>query len=77
MTRGRVRIGNRCWIGARAVILKDVVLGDGCVVGAGAVVTGPVAPGAVVAGVPARVIGTRSTPVQASPQPTFPLAEEK
>jgi len=33
-----------------------VVLGDGCVVGAGAVVTHPVAPGTVVAGVPARLI---------------------
>jgi maltose O-acetyltransferase len=56
MTRGSVRIGNRCWIGAGAVILKDVILGDGCVVGAGAVVTRPVAAGEIVAGVPARVI---------------------
>lgn len=54
MDRGRVRIGNRCWIGAKAVILKDVELGDGCVVAAGAVVTKSVPPGAVVAGVPAR-----------------------
>jgi maltose O-acetyltransferase len=54
MQTGRVRIGNRCWIGARAVILKDVELGDGCVVAAGAVVTRSVAPGARVAGVPAR-----------------------
>jgi maltose O-acetyltransferase len=54
MRTGRVRIGNRCWIGARAVILKDVELGDGCVVAAGAVVTHPVAPGVRVAGVPAR-----------------------
>jgi maltose O-acetyltransferase len=54
MDRGTVRIGNRCWIGAKAVILKDVELGDGCVVTAGAVVTRSVAPGQVVAGVPAR-----------------------
>lgn len=54
MDVGKVKIGNRCWIGAKAVILKDVELGDGCVVGAGAVVTKSVAPGAVVAGVPAR-----------------------
>ena len=39
MDAGRVKIGNRCWIGAKVVILKDVELGDGCVVGAGAVVT--------------------------------------
>jgi acetyltransferase-like isoleucine patch superfamily enzyme len=56
MRAGRVRIGNRCWIGAKAVILKDVELGDGCVVAAGAVVTRPVAPGMRVAGVPARAI---------------------
>ena len=54
MDRGTVVIGNRCWIGAKAVILKGVRLGDGCVVAAGAVVTRSVDPGQVVAGVPAR-----------------------
>jgi maltose O-acetyltransferase len=57
MAVGRVRIGNRCWIGAKVVILKDVELGDGCVVAAGAVVTRSVAAGGRVAGVPARAIG--------------------
>src|SRR5437016_4929979 len=33
MCKGRVKIGSRCWIGARVIILKDVELGDGCVVG--------------------------------------------
>lgn len=56
MQVGRVRIGNHCWIGAKVVILKDVELGDGCVVGAGAVVTHSVPPGVVVAGIPARQI---------------------
>src|ERR1700720_3891775 len=56
MDAGKVKIGNCCWIGAKAVILKDVELGDGCVVGAGAVVTKSVAPGAVVAGVPAKLL---------------------
>lgn len=59
MERGRVVIGNGCWLGARAVILKDVVLGDRCVVAAGAVVTKSVEPGAIVAGVPARPLKSR------------------
>jgi acetyltransferase-like isoleucine patch superfamily enzyme len=58
MDAGCVRIGNRCWIGAKAVILKDVNLGDGCVVGAGSVVTRSVPAGAVVAGVPARFLNS-------------------
>lgn len=54
MDVGRVRIGNRCWVGAQAIILKDVELGDGCVIAAGAVVTKSVPAGTVVGGVPAR-----------------------
>jgi maltose O-acetyltransferase len=54
MHKGKVKIGNRCWIGAKAVILKDVELGDGCVIGAGAVVTRSVPAGMVAAGVPAK-----------------------
>jgi maltose O-acetyltransferase len=61
MDLGKVVIGNRCWIGAKAVILKGVQLGDGCVVAAGAVVNRSVEPGAVVAGVPARPLHTRAT----------------
>lgn len=62
MDRGRVVIGNRCWIGAKAIILKGVRLGDGCVVAAGAVVTRSVDPGTVVAGVPARALNPRANP---------------
>jgi len=58
MIKGKVKIGNRCWIGAKAVILKDVELGDYCVVGAGAVVTKSFPVGSVVAGVPAKLIRT-------------------
>jgi len=49
-----VRIGDRCWIGARATILPGVSIGDGTVVAAGAVVTKDCEPDALYAGVPAR-----------------------
>jgi acetyltransferase-like isoleucine patch superfamily enzyme len=52
-----VVIGNDVFVGARAIILKGTHLGDGCVVGAGSVVSGTFAPGTTVAGNPARVIG--------------------
>ncbi|MDB4240817.1 acyltransferase [Yoonia sp.] len=47
------------WIGAGVRVLDGVVLGKGCVVGAGAVVTRSVEPLTVVGGVPAKQIGTR------------------
>jgi acetyltransferase-like isoleucine patch superfamily enzyme len=53
-------IGDDVWIGAHCTILKGVVLGTGCVVAAGAVVTSDVDPYTVVAGTPARPIGARS-----------------
>lgn len=56
MQTGKVRIGNYCWIGAKAVILKDVELGDHCVVAAGAVVTKSFPAGSVIGGVPAKLI---------------------
>lgn len=51
-----VRIGNGCWLGARAVILPGHTVGDGAVVAAGAVVTKDVPPNALVGGTPARLI---------------------
>ena len=53
------KIGRDVWIGANAVILGGVTIGDGAVVAAGAVVNRDVAAGAVVAGVPAKVVRTR------------------
>lgn len=54
-------VGEDAWIGARALILPGVrSIGDGAVVGAGAVVTKDVPPLTVVAGNPARPIKTRS-----------------
>lgn len=51
-----VRIGDRVWIGCRAIVLKGVTIGDGAVIGAGTIVAKDVPPGAVVAGQEPRVI---------------------
>lgn len=56
-----IRLGDRVWVGARAVILKGVTIGAGTVVAAGAVVTRSVPDRSLVAGTPARVIRTDVT----------------
>jgi len=58
VVRGKIVIEDDAWIGAGAILLPNVTIGAGAIVGAGAVVTHPVAPGSVVAGVPARVLKT-------------------
>ena len=57
---GDVIIGNRVWIAYRAIILPGITIGEGAVVGAGAVVTKDVEPYTIVAGNPARKIGERN-----------------
>jgi len=54
-----VHIGEGCDIGIGAILLPGVTLGAGVQVGAGAVVTQDVSPGQIVAGVPARPLGSR------------------
>ncbi|WP_116049086.1 acyltransferase [Amycolatopsis palatopharyngis] len=56
--RAPVTIGDRVFLGANAVVMMGVTIGDSAVVGAGAVVTKDVPARTVVAGVPAREIGT-------------------
>ena len=51
-----IRISDKVWVGLGSMILKGVTLGEGCIVGAGSVVTNDVPPWVVVAGNPARVI---------------------
>lgn len=54
---GGVMVGEGAHVGAGARVIQNVTIGDGAIVGAGAVVLEDVAPGARVAGVPAREIG--------------------
>lgn len=56
---GPVVIGEDCWICSHAVVLMGVSIGEGAVVAAGAVVNQDVPPFAIVAGVPAKVVGDR------------------
>lgn len=56
---GEVIIGDRVWIGYRAIILPNVNIGEGAVVGASAVVTKNVESYTIVAGNPAKVINKR------------------
>jgi acetyltransferase-like isoleucine patch superfamily enzyme len=52
-----VRVEDRCFVGAHAVVTRGVTVGAGSVVGAGAVVTRDVPPGSIAVGVPAEIVG--------------------
>lgn len=55
----KVKIGNDVWIGVKAMIMGGVTIGDGAVVGAGAIVTKDIPPFAIVGGCPAKIIRYR------------------
>ncbi len=54
--QGSINIGSDAWIGTGAVILPNIMIGEGAVVGANSVVTKSVDPYTVVGGVPAHII---------------------
>jgi galactoside O-acetyltransferase len=58
-TRGKIFMGDYSFVAVNAVVMPNVTIGEGAVVGAGAVVTKNVPPWAIVVGAPARVIGSR------------------
>lgn len=55
-----VTIGNDVWIGRRAMIMPGVNIGNGCIIGAGAVVTKDVPDYCIVGGVPAKIVKRRN-----------------
>jgi len=58
----QVIIGHDVWVGANAIIMGGVRIGNGAIIGAGAVVTKDVPPYSIVAGVPAKIIKYRFSP---------------
>lgn len=55
----RIHIGNDVWIGCNCIIMGGITIGNGAVIGAGAVVTKNVEDFAIVGGVPAKIIRYR------------------
>ena len=65
-----LRIGDDVWIGANAIILPSVEeIGRGAIIAAGAVVTKDVPSYAIMAGVPAQVVGMRESQVKGNREP--------
>jgi acetyltransferase-like isoleucine patch superfamily enzyme len=58
-SKGPVIIGNDVWVGANAIILSGVKIGDGAIIGAGSVVTKDIPPYAIVGGNPSQIIRYR------------------
>ncbi len=56
-----IRIGSDCWLGANVVVLDGANIADGCVVGAGSVVTSDLPAFSVAVGVPARAKRSRGS----------------
>ena len=54
-----VIIGNDVWLGTRAIVLPGARIGDGAIIGAGALVRGEIPAYAIAVGIPARVVGQR------------------
>lgn len=75
-TRGRPTIGENVFIGTGAAVLGPVTVGDGAVIGANAVVTRDVPPGATMVGVPARQVERRQGSAPPSTVAGVPLSAD-
>ncbi|MEZ9628233.1 DapH/DapD/GlmU-related protein [Vibrio breoganii] len=57
---GTVKVGDDVWIGQRVIILPNIKVGNGVIIGAGSVVTKNIPDFAIVAGNPAKIIRYRN-----------------
>lgn len=62
MDEADIHIGNDVWLGTRVIVLPGVTIGDGAIIGAGALVRGDIPAHAIAVGIPARVVGQRRIP---------------
>ncbi len=67
LTMAPIRLGERAWVAARAIVLPGVTLGDGAVAGAGSVVTKDIPAGCTAAGNPARIVRQPQTEAKFQP----------
>ena len=69
MNEAEIVMGDDVWIGAAAIVLPGTRIGDGAIVGAGAVVRGEVPSYAIMSGNPAVLIGYRARPGEMAERP--------
>jgi len=63
MDEADIVIGNDVWLAAKVVVLAGAKIGEGSIIGGGAIVRGEIPPFSIAVGAPARVVGQRKTPV--------------
>jgi len=61
VTHNGIILGNNIWVGAKVAFLDGAVVGNNCVVAAGAVVTGKFPDNVIIGGVPAKILKTIET----------------
>ena len=59
VTNKGIEIGANCWVGSKVTFLDGTIIGTGCVIAAGAVVSGTFPNNAVIGGVPAKILKYR------------------
>ena len=62
MDEADVVIGRDAWLATRVIVLPGARIGEGAIIGAGAIVTGEIPDYAIAVGIPAKVVGQRQKP---------------